>query len=544
MDAKKCREQADELFSKRTALHSLWQEQAENFYPERADFTIKRYLGTDFAQNLTTSYPVLCRRDLGDQVGTMLRPTAKPWFHMKPMDTRIDDNESNRWLEWAEGLMRRAMYDRAAQFTRAAKEGDNDFSTFGQACISVELNRDRDGLLYRCWHLRDVVWMEDQNGKICFIARKWKAQARDLVRLFGAAKLDAKVVRLAEKKPFEEVETYHMVVASDLYDGASNGRPWVSIYYDGAHDKVIEERAVWNRIYVIPRWQTVSGSQYAFSPATVAALPEARLLQAMMYTLLEAGEKAANPPLVATAEAVRSDIAVYAGGVTWVDMEYDERLGDALRPITQDLRGLPTGFEMQRSSMALIAQAFYLNKLTLPQRSNDMTAYEVGQRVQEYIRGALPLFEPMEQDYNGAICEETFDVLKRANAFGSPFDMPKPLQGAEIEWHFESPLHDLIEQQKGQKFLEAKAMLAQAAELDRNAPFVMKAVDTLRDVLSGIQVPAKWLTTEVEFKERVQASEQAQSQAMQLAATQQGAAAAVDLTQAKKNLAEAGAVAA
>jgi hypothetical protein len=162
----------------------LWQEIAENFYPERADFTVVRNLGDDYAQHLTTSYPLLCRRDLGDQVGVMLRPTNKPWFHMVPRDTRIEDNTSKRWLEWAEGTQRRAMYDRVAQFTRAAKEADHDFAAFGQCVESVELNRFRTALLYRCWHLKDVVWRENQDGEIDFVARKWRVALSDLIRYF------------------------------------------------------------------------------------------------------------------------------------------------------------------------------------------------------------------------------------------------------------------------------------------------------------------------------------------------------------------------
>ena len=38
MDAKQLRETADNLFGKRTTLNLLWQEIADNFYVERADF--------------------------------------------------------------------------------------------------------------------------------------------------------------------------------------------------------------------------------------------------------------------------------------------------------------------------------------------------------------------------------------------------------------------------------------------------------------------------------------------------------------------------
>ena len=532
MDDKKLFEMAENLFSKRSSLISLWQDVAENFYPERADFTTKRSLGTEFADNLTTSYPIMTRRDLGNAFSSMLRPTEKSWFHMIIGDDDTKgDNESRAWMQWAEKIQRRAMYDRASLFTRATREADHDFASFGQCAISIELSKDRSHLLYRCWHLRDMAWAENEEGKIGTVARVWKPTCRDLVRIFGSDKLHRDVVQQVEKDPFAEVSCRHIVVEADMADGDFK-TPYVSLYYDADHMTTIEKVGVWSPIYIIPRWQTVSGSQYAFSPATVAGLPDARLLQAMTYTLLEAGEKHTNPPMIAVQEAIRSDVAVYAGGITWVDAAYDEKLGEVLRPLTQDKSGMPLGIDMARDCRMMLAEAFYLNKLTLPQRAPEMTAYEVGQRIQQYIRDALPLFEPMEMEYNGALCEETFSVLLRAGAFGSPLDIPRSMRGANIGFKFESPLHEAIEREKGNRFLEAQSFIASALELDPTTAFLVDAKQALREVLEGIGVPATWVNTpeEVQAKEEQQ-QQQIETQTM-LANMQQGAEAAKTLGEA------------
>lgn len=502
MDARQLYELGEEIFKKRGSLVSLWQSVAENFYPERADFTLSRSLGTEFAEGLMTSYPILARRDLSDQISSMLRPTNKDWFKIVSSQENREDNEAKRWLEWAARTQKRAMYDRQTQFSRATKEGDADFATFGQCVLSVTLNRNAERLLYRCWHLRDVAWMEDSDGKVCAVWRKWKPYARTLNSLFSG-RVHQKVSQCAEKEPYREIPCMHMIVEADMYDDKANGKPYFSIHYEPENKQVMEAVGVFNKEYVIPRWQTVSGSQYAFSPATVAALPDARLLQSMMHTLMEAGEKAVNPPLIATQDVVRSDVSHYAGGITWVSEEYDERLGAALRPLEQDIRGIPLGIDLQRDTRELIAKAFYLDRLRsfTPTQDPEMTAFQAGQIVAENIRHLMPLFEPLEAEYNAQLCESTFDVLMRAGAFGSPLDLPRSLQGTEVQFRFESPLHDAIEQQKGQKFLEAHAMLKAAAEIDASAPAVMDAQGTLRDVLEGIGCPAKWIRSEAQLRQ-------------------------------------------
>lgn len=563
MNAKDLKGLALDLFSKRGTLELLWQEIAENFYVERADFTVRRTLGEDFAAHLSSSYPLLTRRELGEQIGTMLRPTQKAWFRPKPKDSTIQDNQSMRWMEWAEGVQRRAMYDPDAKFSRATKEADHDFATFGQFCMSVQLNRHRDALLYQTWHIKDVVWREDQDGNLDFKARKWRVSLIDLREKFPKATLDPKIHEGISKDPFREILVMHIVCSMDLFEGNFTGegdyepgerrkayqdrgraKNRVSIFWDCEHDRIIEAIPIWGKIYIIGRWQTVSGSQYAFSPATVAALPEARLLQAMTLTLLEAGEKAVNPPLVATADVVKSDMQIYPGGVTWIDAEYDERLGSALRAMNIDVKGLPIGLEMVQDSRGVLQQCFFLNKLRAFNPSSDptMTAFQAGQIVQEYIRGALPLFEPMEMEYNAQMCDETFDIMYRNGGFGSPQDLPPELRNADVDFTFESPLHEAIEAQKGMKFLEFKQIIAEAIALDPAVAHIPDAKVILRDVAQGVRVPHKWLRTEMEVEEQETAvAQQAQQQEM-LATMQQGADVVQTLGTARKDLAQAAAM--
>lgn len=539
IDVKKLVGQGDQLFANRGTLLLLWQDIAEQFYPERADFTVKREIGDDYAGNLTSSYPLLVRRELGDSISSMLRPRGQEWFSITiDRDDRLDTS-GKQWLEWASGVQKRAMYDRLSQFVRATKEGDHDFAAFGQNVISVEVDWSTTSLLYRCWHLRDVAWCERYNGTIGDIHRNWCPDLRTLAAIFGKDKLHSNVANKLDKEPYCKIKCRHVVMPTDQYDGDQKYRtPYVSLYIDLENNHLISEVGSHSPIYCIPRWQTVSGSQYAYSPATVAGLPDARLLQAMTLTLLEAGEMAVRPPLIATKEAIRGDVSIYAGGITWVDAQYDERLGEVLRPLTQDKSGLPFGVEVAEEKKAMLQQAFYLNRLSLPPADREMTAYETSQRIQEYVRNALPLFEPMENEYNGALCEMTFDALMRVGAFGSPADFPQSLRGENVRFKFESPLHQAIERQKGQKFLEAKGLLREAIELDPSAVAVLDARKALREALSGIGIDADWQRSEEEVEAHAAQMQQQQQAQQALAMAAQGAQVAQEAGKAQQLMGE------
>jgi hypothetical protein len=288
--------------------------------------------------------------------------------------------------------------------------------------------------------------------------------------------------------------------------------PYVSIYIDMVNEHIIEVQPLTNKYYVVPRFQTIAGQPYAYSPATVAGLPDARCLQAMTHTLLEAGERYARPPIIATSQAVRGDVDLAPNGITWVDKDYDEKLGAALRPMYQSQGGFPIGLELRSEIKNILSSAFYLNKITLPQGDHEMTATETIERMKQYRREALPLFMPVESEYNGQVCEITFDLMMKNNLFGSPHDVPQSLRGAEVEYQFESPLTSSAEEKKVNQFHQTAQLLAETVQFDPTATANVNLDEALRTAVKGTGAPEFWLN---DPKQVAQQRAQQQAQAAQ-----------------------------
>lgn len=503
---------ADKLFSNKTTLDSRNQEIAENFYVERADFTVGRDLGNVYADHLFTSYPLVASRELSDMVGSMLRPKSNEWFYMALLDERYEDHYARMWMDNTTSLMRRGMYTAEANFQRAMKESDRDYVNFGNAVVSVEPNKNKNGLLYRNWHLRDVAWTENAWGEVDAKYCKRKLPIRQIKAMFGESCHDS--IKSA-KDELKEIDILHIVIPNEQY-GINTRLKNISIYVDVDNQHDMESVGLATEYYVIPRWATVSGSQYAYSPAMIAALPDARLFQDMTRTILEASEKAVNPPMIAQEEAIRSDISIFAGGITYVDSDYNERLGEVLRPLSIDRSGIPLGMESADRVQQMLAKALYLDKFSLPVH-NEMTAREATIRDEEHIRSIMPIFEPMEEEYSAKVCQETFDVMWRMGWLGSVYDIPQSIQQSnEYQFKFISPLSRSEENKKTGQFQAALQIIEAAASITPAFIHNLDVHKAGREAIQGAGVAEDWLRDEREV-EAIEANEQQLQEAAQAA---------------------------
>ena len=513
----------DHLFNNRGSMLSFWQTAGENFYPERAHFTASPVIGEDFASHLYTSYPIIVRRELSGALSSMLRRRDTEWMKMTVKRDDKIDSAGKAWLDYATKVQRRAMYDKKAKFVRATKEGDDDYATFGNCCITRELNWRDLTLLYRTHHLRDCAWQEDITGEVVELHINWTPTYDQLEKTFGRDKLHHEMAKMLVDAPFSTANIRLAIVPSEYYEHAQGEgvaprrmrKPHTWLYIDVQNQHVIEVRGRVTKGFTLARWQTVSGSPIAYSPAVIAALPDARLIQAMTLTLLEAGEMGARPPVLARQDVIRGDANLFAGGITWAQLEGDEKLSETMRAVYDSRMQNQLGVEMHQDTRAQIAAAFFLNKLNLPtpEAAGQMTAYEVAQRLKEWIRAAIPLFEPIETEYNADICEGTFEDLFHVRAFGPVSTIPDSVLGNDVEFQFQSPLTENIERQAAHTFMEARSIILAAMDLDQAAPAAMDVRGNLIEALHAVGVNPKHVrdkkdiddfAKELEDKQKVQ----------------------------------------
>lgn len=535
--------QGDKQFSDRYPILTLWQSICEQIHVMRADYTRSRYPSEEFASHLMTGRPALLHRELKDSFAAMLR--RDQWFKAKTDDESVnEDRNCKAWLERATKTQYNAMYDQRARFVRSTKSADGDFTSIGNAVITREIC-DFEHFLYRCWHPRDVAWQEDYKGSIGRVHFKWKPHAYELLQRFPKT-VSEKVKKLQAEERDKKINCRRFLWPADDYDlprEATRDRKFVSVYVDIENETILEEVSLRTLPATIARWDLADGSQYScqygYSPAAIYALPDARMYQQMALTMLEVAQKAADPPLAAVGEAINGGVNLFAGGVSWKDADYDERTGKAIEHLLPDPKGIEYGAAREEKIEAALADAFFTSKIKFPEIGKQMTAFEASKLWEDFIRASLPLFEPVEVDYSGSLCQGTFEDMLENGAFGSIYDMPQQLRGRDVRFSFRTPITQAVEAALTQAYSQMQGVIVAGMQIDPTIRLQVDWQKATRTAIAGTGAPADWLRDEDEVKKMAAEEQQQQQAAQQAQQVATGADAASRVADATKGAGEA-----
>ena len=487
---------AEAAFAAKQPLNGFWQEVAELHFPEHADFTAGK--GADgFASKLYDSTPALYRRDFGNYLGSVLRPKGREWFRGRDRDDELNARQAIRaHYERSDRLMRALIYDTRSQFISAQALADHQYVTFGNCVTSAEPRSDRSGMLYRTWHLRDCAWAEDVDGEVDTLYRRFHMKVAHLcARRSAGWQIPGQITGKLQKSPDARVRCLHVAMPADAYYVAdrptSPEKRWVSVYVCEDTQDILFEEQLGEFRYAVSRWFRLAGSPYAVSPCAVISTPDARTMQSMTWSIMQAGENAVEPPLVGQSEVVLGPVNLFPGGITWVDRAYDERHGDAIRPV--NLGKVPElGASLHAAIRQQLGDAWYLNRLFLPVGGSEMTAQEVERRWQEFQRATQPIIEPAEPERNGRVLDLTYEVAWNLGWLGSDADRPAELDGRRFDWTYDNPIEDARREGLALTFGRAMDLTSAAAGAD---PAVAARFDIARaynDTMIAV-APARWM---------------------------------------------------
>src|SRR3990167_7175568 len=215
-----------------------------------------------------------------------------------------------------------------------------------------------------------------------------------LIDRFGETKLSAQTRQIKNRDLDHKIAVLHTVVPRETAKKnplLSKDMPFADYWFEIDSKHELSQGGFHEFPFVVPRWDTSSGEDYGRSPGMIA-LPDADTLQAMGETILIAGQRAADPPLFAPNDGSFDAVNSFPGGLSSYDVETAVAMrGNPFFPLETGAN-LPISRDMQQDTRQQIFSAFFRNVLNLPVESPQMTATEVLQRKEEFMREIGPMF--------------------------------------------------------------------------------------------------------------------------------------------------------
>ena len=505
--------------------HSHWDDLARVMLPRRMGFTSDVIEGERRTDDIFDGTPMQAARGLANAIGGMMRPSGTPEISMRADDDALNNlGEVKEWLADSTDRLKNAFSNPKARYLQVSPEIDQDLVVLGTAVEFIGESKNKRNLIFQSLHLKDTTPFFSEEGDVEGLFHKRSMVVRNLAGKYGEKSLSDSTRQILKDNPDKKIDCLHAVVPREEHKvGAMLARNmpiadlWIEIetkhpiYTGGFHEFP----------FIVPRWETSSGEDMGRSPGMIA-LPDADTSQAMGETILIAGQRAADPPLFAPNDGSFDAINTFPSGISYYDVETAATMrGNPFFPLDSGTN-LPITRDMQLDTRQQIFAAFYRNVLNLPVAGPQMTAYEVMQRKEEFIREIGPMYGRYDTEKTAPEVERAFMVMLRAGGFKP---IPKALQGKNVVFEYDSPV------KKIRKQIEAAAARQWAAgmiELGQTKPDALDLIN--EDELGRFEAEALVIPHRiVNSRETVAAIREARLEAQQRQQEAADAAAAMEV---------------
>lgn len=511
-----------DLKSERSNFEADWHDIARLIRPQRGGFGLSDFTGRSLDKPLSSA-PIVAQSNFAAGLyGTLTNPANK-WMGLRVSDPdKADFKPVRDWQDQVTDRVLASFRPANSPFYSAAIQLFSDVASFGNAAQYDEVVQAERKILDVTLSLAEVVWDIDGFGRVNEVVRRFELKPRAAVRLFG--QVPGKIAELAERNDQSKHAYYHHVLPNDQWTRGAlgpRGKRWLSVYACELDRCVITVRGYDEMPFHVPRWEVESGAICGTGPGFVA-LPSSRVLQRMKTANLRAGQRIADPTVLAPDQRympLNGKVApgqVVYGGV-------DVRGQPMLR--TFDVGGV-TGLtlEMQMQETDEIRDAFHWSLMNLAGRTG-MTATEVIERQEEKLRLMAPHMGRIQEEFLAPKIARRFQLLWRAGQLPPP---PPEAAGAGLDIVYESAASMAQKSSEGAAVVRVLQDVAPLAQVD---PGVMDrfSTDDMIEVLAEARgAPSRILRSREDAAKIAEARAQAQQQMQAAQMAREGAGALKD----------------
>lgn len=497
----------EKLESDRRIWESHWQECMDFIQPRKNDVTSTRQPGDKRNTNLFDTTAIQSNQLLSAALHGMLTNPTTNFFELIFGDPKLDDDESVKaWLQVCGHRMFTVLNN--SNFQTEVHEIYQDLGAIGTACMFIAEHPEKI-VHFNARAMKEIYIDENNLGLIDTVYRKFSWKARQIVQEFGEANCPEEVMKAYRNGDDQTFCIIHCVyVDKDESAGPVRAKvfPIRSLYILKEEIEALSDKGFKEFPYAVPRWTKTSGEIYGRGPG-MEMLPDIKMLNSMMETVIRGAQKTVDPPLTVDDDGVIGRVRLTPGGLTV------KRAGsDPIKPLITDAR-IDFGIQMVDGIRNQVRRGFFVDQLQL-QQGPQMTATEVSQRAEESLRLMGPVVGRQNFEFLRPIIERVFGIMARRGLFPPA---PSQIQGKSFDVRYSSLIARAQRMNEGNTLMRAISVAAPIVQSDPKALDNLNSDEAVKYVFDVYGVPAKLLRNDRD----IQKLRDSRAQAQQIAAQQQ-----------------------
>lgn len=524
----------EKIMGKELAWMSLFQELAEWHLPRKSYITRTKSPGekVDYTK-LYDSTGIRAPKTMAAGFMSSLTNPATKWFNLRTRDLELmKDKDAQMWFKDVEDIVFSALA--SSNFNNTIQEFYLNAGVFGTSAVMV-LEDTQDKVRFIEIPINQIYMEEDAGGRVTKFYRNFPLTAQQAFDIWGDDAGEAVKKAMKGNTPELVLRFLHYVAPRDERDPSkrdNTNMPYQSLYIELSKKHLIKEGGFQTNPYAVGRFYKDANEVYGYSPA-MDVMPDTKLINAMVKTMLRSAMKQVDPPLVAPR---RGFIAPLNGNPGKINYRDEKTPGDAITQFPVGSNASLT-LEMLQDTRSNIEKAFFVPLFqAISNLTKQMTIPEVQRRVAENMVLLGPVVGRFTQEMLDPIILRVFDILFAAGEIPEP---PQSVQGADFDIVYISAL---AKAQRESKIFDIQAFMNDVGTVGTIIPSVVDKIngdEIIDDIAKARGIPPDIIRSEQEVEDIRRAQAEAAAQAQQIELAQKGAEISATGAKAEKDVSDA-----